>query len=154
LTEKQRGSGEGETGNFFFSPFSPSPTLLFPHLPYRYAFAMKLSHLLTSTFLLLTSLLFTACAPGTRTLTEITASPESQELERTAQLAYHKMEEARLETGSYNTNVLADLTLPQGVLWQLEALAEDSYRIRFVSSDVPGFAYIVTPEGVVLLPTG
>lgn len=115
---------------------------------------MKFSHLLTVTFLLFSPLLFTACAPGTRTLTEITASPESQELERTAQLAYHKMEEAKLETGSYNTNVLADLALPQGVLWQLESLAEDGYQLRFVSSDVPGFAYVVTPEGVILVPAG
>jgi hypothetical protein len=115
---------------------------------------MKFSRLFLAVFLSSTALLFTACAPGTRTLTEITASPESQELERTARLAYFKMEEAKLETGVYNTNVLADLALPQGVLWQLESLAEESYQLRFVSSDVPGFAYIVTPDGVVLVPAG
>lgn len=106
-----------------------------------------------SRFFFLTLLLLTACAPGVRTLTEITASPASQELERTARLAYFKMEEARLETGSYNTNVLADLALPQGVLWQLETLTNDSYQLRFVSNDVPGFAYLVTPDGVTLIPS-
>jgi hypothetical protein len=114
---------------------------------------MKRSRFFFLTLLLCPVLLFTACAPGARTLTEITASPESQELERTARLAFHKMEEAKLETGVYNTNVLADLALPQGVLWQLESLAEDSYQLRFVSSDVPGFAYLVTPDGVVLVPS-
>lgn len=131
------------------SPYLLSPCLLFPHLPSRYAFAMKLSHVF-----FLTLIILTACAPGTRTLTEITASPASQELERTAQLAYHKMEEARLESGVYNTNVLADLALPQGVLWQLESLTEDSYQLKFVSSDVPGFAYLVNPDGVTLVPAG
>lgn len=97
-------------------------------------------------------LLLTACAPGTRTLTEITASPESQQLEQTARLAYLKMEEAKLETGSYTTNVLAELALPQGVLWQLESLTNDTYQLKFVSNDVPGFAYIVNPDGVTLVP--
>jgi hypothetical protein len=116
--------------------------------------AMKLSPLFPSTkVFFLTLLLLTACAPGTRTLTEITASPESQQLEQTAQLAYHKMEAAKLEGGTYNTNVLADLALPQGVLWQLESLAGDSYQLRFVSSDVPGFAYLVNPDGVTLVPS-
>lgn len=128
--------------SFFFIPSSP-------HLSSRYAFAMKLSHVVFLTFLLLT-----ACAPGTRTLTEITASPESQQLEQTARLAYFKMEEAKIETGVYNTIVLADLTLPQGVLWQLESLTEDGYQLRFVSSDVPGFAYLVNPDGVTLVPAG
>ena len=110
--------------------------------------AMKLSRLL-----FLTLLLVTACAPGTRTLTEITASPASQELERTARLAYFKMEEAYLEGSVYNTNVLSELALPQGVLWQLESLTNDSYQLRFVSNDVPGFAYLVTPDGVILVPS-
>ncbi len=108
---------------------------------------MKLSHVF---FLIL--LLLAACAPGTRTLTEISGSPASRQLEQTAELAYHKMEEARLETGSYTTNVLAELVLPQGVLWQLESLTNDAYQLRFVSNDVPGFAYIVTPDGVTLVP--
>jgi hypothetical protein len=115
--------------------------------------AMKLSPMfLLSKVFFLTVLLLSACAPGTRTLTEITASPESQQLERTAQLAYHKMEEAKLETGTYTTNVLADLALPQGVLWQLETLTNDSYQLKFVSNDVPGFAYLVNPDGVTLVP--
>jgi hypothetical protein len=115
---------------------------------------MKNSATKLSQIFFLAVLLLTACAPGARTLTEITASPESQELERTAQLAYHKMEEAKLETGMYNTNVLADLALPQGVLWQLESLSQNSYQLRFVSSDVPGFAYLVNPDGVTLVPAG
>jgi hypothetical protein len=108
---------------------------------------MKVSYLF-----LLTLLLLTACAPGARTLTEITGSPESQQLERTARLAYHKMEEARLETGTYTTNILAELALPQGVLWQLETLTNETYQLRFVSNDVPGFAYLVNPDGVTLVP--
>jgi hypothetical protein len=110
---------------------------------------MKLSRLF-----LLSILLLTACAPGARTFSEITSSPEAQQLGATAQLAYHKMEAAKLETGTYNTNVLADLALPQGVLWQLESLSNEGYQLRFVSSDVPGFAYLVDPSGVKLVPAG
>jgi hypothetical protein len=113
---------------------------------------MKISATKFSSLFLLTFLLLTACAPGTRTLTEISGSPESQQLERTARLAYFKMEEAKLESGSYTTNVLAELALPQGVLWQLETLTNDSYQLRFVSNDVPGFAYLVNPDGVTLIP--
>jgi hypothetical protein len=113
---------------------------------------MKISSKKLSYLFLFTLLLLAACAPGTRTLTEISGSPESQQLERTARLAYHKMEEARLETGAYTTNVLADLTLPQGVLWQLESLTNETYQLRFVSNDVPGFAYLVNPDGVTLVP--
>ncbi|MGL4612065.1 MAG: hypothetical protein ACRCYY_20710 [Trueperaceae bacterium] len=102
-------------------------------------------------FFLLIAVL-SACTPGTRTMTEVTASPESQALERTAQLAYHKMETAKIETGRYDTGVLTSLDLPRGVLWQLKTISEEGYEINFVSSDVPGFAYIVTPEGVRLVP--
>jgi hypothetical protein len=118
---------------------------------------MLLSMTLTTTRLsqlfFLTLLLLTACVPGTKTMTEITGSPESQQLERTAQLAYLKMEEAKLETGVYQTDVLLEVALPQGVLWQLEALTNDTYQLRFISNDVPGFAYIVNPEGVTLIPS-
>ncbi len=113
---------------------------------------MKISPTKLSFLFLLTLLLLTACAPGTRTLSEISGSPESQQLERTARLAYFKMEEAKLETGAYTTNILAELALPQGVLWQLETLTNETYQLKFVSNDVPGFAYLVNPDGVTLVP--
>lgn len=85
-----------------------------------------------------------ACAP--------TAAPASgdasSELERTAQLAYHRMEIGYLQTGSYTTNALVDLELPRGVRWTLEEFSESSYRLRFTDDENPGEAWLVSPRGV------
>jgi hypothetical protein len=106
-------------------------------------------------FILPLLLLFTltACFPGARTPSQILDTPAADAVEQTANLAYHRMEIGKLETGVYNTNVLGDLALPQGVLWTLESLSEDSYQLRFSSSQVEGFSWLVTPQGVSLVPS-
>ena len=55
-----------------------------------------------------------------------------------------------LETGAYTTNVLVDVQLPAGARWTLEAYARDgsSYRLRITSTQVPGIAWEVSPDGV------
>jgi hypothetical protein len=108
---------------------------------------------LLSTVFLFSLLLLSACAPRTQTFSEIVNSPAAKEVEQIANIAFHQMEIIRLETGSYTTNVLMDLPLPQGAAWNLESLAEDNYQLRFTSVNVPGFAWLVSPLGVRLLPS-
>ena len=108
--------------------------------------------LVLSTSLLL---FLAACAPSTQgvsTNPEANIAPESpaaQEVERVATAAFHRMELVKLEEGVYTANVLINLDVPQGVRWVLaEPTTEDSYTLRFTSTNVPGVAWIVTPEGV------
>ena len=75
-------------------------------------------------------------------------SPEVQTVDRVAQAAWHRMEAGYLETGAYNTNVLADLPLPRGVRWTVASFEEDGYRLDFTSVDVPDIVWVVTPDGV------
>jgi hypothetical protein len=103
-------------------------------------------------FILLSVLFLSACAPKVKSFSDIVNSPAAQEVEQIANIAYHRMEISMLESGSYSTNTLADLALPQGAAWTLESLAQDDYQIRFTSVDVPGFAWLVSPQGVKLLP--
>jgi hypothetical protein len=94
-----------------------------------------------------------ACAPqlttpttgGTLTLD----SPEALAVQRAATAAWHRMEAGYLETGSYSTNVLADLALPQGTRWIIESFGDDDYTLRFSSSRVEEVVWIVTPRGVI-----
>ncbi len=108
---------------------------------------------LTQTFIFLSLLLLSACSPRTQTFSEVLSSPAAQEVEQIANIAFHRMEISRLESGGYTTNILMDLPLPQGSAWTLESLAQDNYQIRFTSVNVPGFAWLVSPQGVKLLPS-
>ena len=98
--------------------------------------------------------LLAACAPRTQgTSTDPSAGAifqgeAAQETNRLATAAFHRMELGRLESGTYTTNVLINLDVPQGIRWMLEDLSDDAYTLRFTSSDVPGAAWVVTPEGV------
>lgn len=98
--------------------------------------------------------LLAACAPRTQG-TSTTSGAEAlfqgeaaQEASRVATTAFHRMELGRLESGGYTTNVLINLDVPQGVRWMLEDRSDDAYTLRFTSSEVPGAAWIVTPDGV------
>jgi hypothetical protein len=104
-------------------------------------------------FFLFSLLLLSSCAPRTQTFSEIVSSPAAKEVEQIANIAFHRMEISRLESGMYTTNILIDLPLPQGAAWTLESLAEDDYQLRFSSVNVPGFAWLVSPLGVRLLPS-
>lgn len=92
-------------------------------------------------------LLLAACAPRAAPLQ--LNSPEALEVERIATAAWHRMELVYLETGAYTTNALADLRLPSGVRWLVEAFGASTYTIRFTSIHVAGVAWFVTPTGVV-----
>lgn len=87
-----------------------------------------------------------ACIPPA--VADTLAGPAAQQLERTAQEAYHRMELGRLRLGTYTTNVLVDLELPRGARWTLESFTGDDYRLRFDSDAVPGVEWSVSPRGV------
>jgi hypothetical protein len=90
--------------------------------------------------------LLAACVPASTS--EAPAGPAAQALERTASEAYHRMELGRLRTGSYTTNVLVDVELPQGARVTLEAFTGDDYRLRVDSDALDGVAWLVSPRGV------
>lgn len=92
--------------------------------------------------------LLAACAPSATTA--LPDDPAAREAERTARVAYHRMQIAFLETGAYTTNALVDLALPQGVRWTVDDFEPDgsSYRLRITHTEVPGVAWLVGPDGV------
>ena len=102
--------------------------------------------------LLVVMLLFTACTPQTMRAEParpvVLESPEALAVDQTATAAWHRMEAEFLETGSYTTNVLADLSLPPGVRWTVETFTDGAYLLRFTSNAVPDYAWFVSPEGV------
>lgn len=105
--------------------------------------------LLTSLILLVLA----ACAPATTQQQTITLnSPEATVIQTTAELAYHRMEIGYLETGAYTTNVLVDLTLPQGVRWTIEGFAGNDYTLRFTSDEIAQYIWLVSPEGIKVIP--
>ncbi len=88
-----------------------------------------------------------ACAPSTLPgADDATVS----ELDRTAQVIYHRMELGRLESGTYTTNVLVDLMLPEGAKWTLQEFANDgsTYRLSLTSTRLEGAEWQVSPSGV------
>lgn len=93
------------------------------------------------------------CAPTTRL--PLAQDTSGGQLERTAEIVYHRMAIGYLETGAYTTNVLVDVQLPPGAKWTLLAYARDgsSYRLRITSSQLPGVAWDVSPAGVTRVPT-
>ncbi len=109
----------------------------------------------TLCWLVLFAALLASCAP---TATPTSLSPEAQQVEQAAIVAYHRMEIGRLQLGEYTTNVLVDLELPQGTRWTLADFNEDSYALRFISENLPEVFWLVTPQGVSreqqVLPTG
>ncbi|MEX2535370.1 MAG: hypothetical protein WD273_07170 [Trueperaceae bacterium] len=93
-----------------------------------------------------------ACAPQATPVTGPATGRVDSELQRTAQVAFHRMELAYLLTGSYTTNALVDLDLPRGVKWTLEEFSDTSYRLRFTDDNRPGDAWLSTPVGVTPAP--
>ena len=113
-----------------------------PRSPRRLATAALLASLLASLLAL------SACAP--RTQPAIPSGGAASRLQTTARIVYHRMAIGYLETGRYTTNVLVDVQLPSGARWTLEAYPKDgsSYRLRITSTQVPGIAWQVSPDGV------
>ncbi|MDZ7801276.1 MAG: hypothetical protein U5K81_10860 [Trueperaceae bacterium] len=96
-------------------------------------------------------LLVGACAPTTEpqaaTRPADGPSDEASPAARTAWEAWHLMEIGRLRDGVYATNILVDLSLPQGVRWTVVEFADDDYVLR-VSGEEADTAYRVSPAGV------
>lgn len=89
----------------------------------------------------------TACVPTTMPGADAEAVAE---LERTANILYHRMELGFLDNGIYTTNVLIDAALPEGARWTLQDFANDgsSYVLVLTSTKVPGVAWRISPRGV------
>lgn len=100
------------------------------------------------------SLSLSSCLPRFREPQSVLESDAARATEQVANIAYHRMEIGKLQSGDYNTNVLADLELPQGVQWTLLAFGEGSYTLRFSSQDVADYAWLVMPGGVQLESLG
>lgn len=94
-------------------------------------------------------LVLAACAPGAFGPGAST-DPVAAELERTAQVLFHRMELGHLEAGVYTTNALIDVKLPEGARWTLQEFASDgsSYVLTLTSSRLPGVGWRVSPRGV------
>lgn len=88
------------------------------------------------------------CAPQAQAPSA--SAPLASETERVARVIYHRMAIGYLETGSYTTNVLVDVTLPEGTRWTLADYPQDgsSYVLLVTSDADPGVAWRVTPAGV------
>ena len=86
------------------------------------------------------------CAPTVAATTP--GTPAADATQTVAEVAYHRMEIGRLQTGAYTTNVLVDIDLPRGVRWTVLEFADDDYVLRFSNDDVPGVVWIVDPRGV------
>lgn len=96
--------------------------------------------------ILATLLVLAACAPQATTPTpDSAAASETQTL---AQVAHHRMEIGRLQTGSYTTNVLVDLDIPRGVRWTVLDFSSNSYLLRFTHDEVSDVVWLVGPSGV------
>ena len=95
-------------------------------------------------------LVLSSCLPRFGAPQNVLESQEAIETRQVAEIAYHQMEIGKLESGDYNTNVLADLALPKGTQWTLVAFGEDTYTLRFTSQAIAEFAWLVSPEGVSL----
>ena len=107
---------------------------------------MKRTPALTALIVALAAAL-AACAPTTLPGAD---DEVAAELDRTANIIYHRMELGFLETGTYTTNVLVDMQLPEGAKWTLQEFANDgsTYSLVLTSSRAEGAAWEVSPRGV------
>lgn len=76
-------------------------------------------------------------------------SAAEQPAVETARTIWHRMELGRIETGSYTSNVLVDLSdLPPGVAFLMESFPGESFEMRVTDDALPGIYWLVTPAGV------
>lgn len=97
-------------------------------------------------------LLLSGCLPRIGAPQNPLESSEAIETQKIAELAFHRMEIGKLESGEYTTNVLIDLALPQGTQWTLIAFSEGSYTLRFSTESISDYIWLVSPTGVQLSP--
>ncbi len=101
-------------------------------------------------FSVLVASLLAACAPGAFG----GADPNDvvvAELQRSAEVIYHRMELGRLELGAYTTTPLVDAVIPEGAtltLIEYDSENGSTYTLLLTSSRFPEGAWRITPGGV------
>lgn len=99
---------------------------------------------------LLLAIVVSACAPGAFGGAR-PDDPIVAELQRSAEIIYHRMELGRLELGAYTTTPLIDARIPEGAtltLIQYDAENGSTYTLLLSSSRFTGGSWRITPRGV------
>lgn len=90
-----------------------------------------------------------APAPGNGPQFAQAVSQAEEPALQTARAIWHEMELGRLQTGSYTSNVLIELTdLPPGVAFMMESFPGESFEMRVTDDALPGIYWLVNPAGV------
>src|SRR5690554_3887175 len=95
-------------------------------------------------------LILTACAPGAFGGAD-PDDPAVAELQRAAEIIYHRMELGRLDLGAYSTTPLVDAALPEGAtltLVEYDTESGSTYTLMLTSTKFQGGAWRITPRGV------
>lgn len=101
-------------------------------------------------------LALTACAPGAFGGAD-PSDPAVAELQRAAEIIYHRMELGKLELGAYTTTPLVDARIPEGAtltLVEYDAESGSSYTLMLTSSRFTDGAWRITPRGVSRVAAG
>lgn len=97
-----------------------------------------------------------ACAPGAFGGAD-PDDPAVAELQRAAEIIYHRMELGYLELGGYTTTPLVDATIPEGAtltLVEYDAENGSTYTLMLTSSRFTQGAWRITPRGVSRVAAG
>lgn len=97
-----------------------------------------------------------ACAPGAFGGADPN-DPVVAELQRAAEIIFHRMELGKLELGAYTTTPLVDARIPEGAtltLVEYDAEAGSTYMLMLTSSRFPEGAWRITPRGVSRVAAG
>jgi len=97
-----------------------------------------------------------ACAPGAFGGAD-PSDPVVAELQRAAEIIFHRMELGKLELGAYTTTPLVDARIPEGAtltLVQYDAEAGTTYTLMLTSSRFTEGAWRITPQGVSRVAAG
>lgn len=97
-----------------------------------------------------------ACAPGAFGGANPN-DPVVAELQRAAEIIYHRMELGRLELGGYTTTPLVDASIPEGAtltLVEYDAEKGATYTLMLTSSRFTEGAWRITPRGVSRVAAG
>ena len=77
-------------------------------------------------------------------------TPHAQELQRLAEVVWHKMQIYYLSEGRYSSNVLVDVSIPQGSKVELQDIGSNYFLVRLSSSRLPQYFWNIQATGVTL----